>query len=571
MVGSVRHDAATGGTRVARWHRYVPFAWSLVLSLLLLGTALGRGYVLSYDMVWVPDLAMRPSFLGLSSTLPRAVPSDAVVAVLDEVVPGMLLQKLVLLGMLALAGAGAARLTEDSLVARLVAVTVYVWSPFVAERLVIGHWPVLVGYAALPWVVDAARVWRATGRLPLRLWWLVPLGSLSASAGLATAVALVAFAVARGRARLLVALVVAGNVPWLVSGLLHAGDAVTSETGARTFALHGEGSVPAPLAALTLGGIWNSEVVPSSRTGVLSWMSLVFLVGLIAAGSRRWRAAVGPRDVRAFLCCWTIGFLLAVLTWLAPGAMGWLFGHVPGAALVRDGSRLLCLCAVAVASVAGYGAATVVRRLPPPARPGLAFALVMLPVALLPDAAFGVSGRLRPADFPSDFDAARSVVQRAHDDGVGGDVLVLPLSSYRQPSWNHDNKVLDPLGRFLPLDYVASDDLYVDGRRVRGEDRRARAAAAALEEGTPEERAARLSRLGIGFVATEKDAGRSPHVAAKTLLDRPTLTVQQLAGPSDLSAPRRWIVAMACAWSLFLIPPVVALLAGLRRRANRRT
>ena len=193
----------------------------------------------------------------------------------------------------------------------------------------------------------------------------------------------------------------------------------------------------------------------------------------------------------------------------------------------------------------------------------------MLPVALLPDAAFGVSGRLRPAEFPSDYDAARSVVQQAHDDGVGGDVLVLPLSSYRQPSWNHDKKVLDPLGRFLPLDYVAGDDLYVDGRRVRGEDRRARAAAAALEEGTPEERAARLSRLGIGFVATEMDAGRSPRVAAKTLLDRPTLTVQQLAGPSDLSAPRRWIVAMACAWSLFLIPPLVAVLTALRRRANR--
>ena len=103
------------------------------------------------------------------------MPSDAVVAVLDEVVPGMLLQKLVLVGALALAGAGAVRLTEpSSLGARMVAATVYVWSPFVAERLVIGHWPVLVGYAALPWVVNAARTWRSTGRLPLRLWWLVP-------------------------------------------------------------------------------------------------------------------------------------------------------------------------------------------------------------------------------------------------------------------------------------------------------------------------------------------------------------------------------------------------------------
>ena len=77
-------------------------------AVLLLGPALGRGYVLSYDMVWVPDLALRPDVLGVGSGLPRAVPSDAVVAVLDEVVPGMLLQKLVLLGALVGAGSGSA-------------------------------------------------------------------------------------------------------------------------------------------------------------------------------------------------------------------------------------------------------------------------------------------------------------------------------------------------------------------------------------------------------------------------------------------------------------------------------
>src|SRR4051794_31509293 len=181
----------------------------------MLGPALGRGYVLSYDMVWVPDLSLRSSFLGLGSGLPRAVPSDAVVAVLDEIVPGMLLQKIVLLGVLVVAGAGVVRLTERSLAAQLVAVTAYVWNPFVAERLVIGHWPVLVGYAVLPWVIDAAQTWRTSGQLPLRLWWLVPVGSLSASAGLATAVALLAFALVRGagRARMLVALVLAGNAP----------------------------------------------------------------------------------------------------------------------------------------------------------------------------------------------------------------------------------------------------------------------------------------------------------------------------------------------------------------------
>src|SRR6476620_11019194 len=197
-IGATRHgghETGGGDTRVARWLRYLPYAWSAGLALLMLGPALGRGYVLSYDMVWVPDLSLRSSFLGLGSGLPRAVPSDAVVAVLDEIVPGMLLQKLVLLGALAGGGLGILRLApRDSLTGQLVAVSVYQWNPFVAERLVLGHWPLLVGYAVLPWLVLAAWEWRTTGVLPWRLWWLVPLGSLSASAGLATGVVLVAFA-----------------------------------------------------------------------------------------------------------------------------------------------------------------------------------------------------------------------------------------------------------------------------------------------------------------------------------------------------------------------------------------
>ena len=86
--------------------------WALALALLVLGPALGPGFLLVRDMVWVPDLALRADALGLGSGLPRAVPSDAVVAVLDEVVPGMLLQKLVLVLALAAGGVGAARLLD---------------------------------------------------------------------------------------------------------------------------------------------------------------------------------------------------------------------------------------------------------------------------------------------------------------------------------------------------------------------------------------------------------------------------------------------------------------------------
>src|SRR5687767_12271875 len=108
--GSSLEPCVGRGVPVRTGLGWLPTAWALLLAGLLLGPALAPGYVLSYDMVWVPDLALRNDLLGLGSALPRAVPSDAVVAVLDELVPGMLLQKLVLLGSLVAAGAGGAAL-----------------------------------------------------------------------------------------------------------------------------------------------------------------------------------------------------------------------------------------------------------------------------------------------------------------------------------------------------------------------------------------------------------------------------------------------------------------------------
>lgn len=559
---------------MTHWRRWLPLVWSLGLALLLLGPALGPGYVLSYDMVWVPDLALRPDFLGVGSGLPRAVPSDAVVAVLDELIPGMVLQKLVLLGVLVLGGLGAARLTDPtSLGARLVALTIYAWNPFVAERLLIGHWPVLIGYAALPWLVLAAREWRTTGRPPPRIWWLVPLGSLSASAGLVTGVVLVAFAATRSPKRLglLAGLLLAGNAPWLVSGLLHAGDAATDATGARAFALHGEGTSPAPLAALRLGGIWNAEVVPASQAGLAGWVLVVVLLVLVAAGMRPWARRAGRREVAAFAACWAVGWGIAVLTWAAPGPVGWVVVHVPGAGVLRDGARLLALCAAALVTVAGHGAARVLRNVGSAARPGALVALLLLPVALLPDAAFGLSGGLTPARFPADYGRARELVARAVEPGAPRDVLLLPLSSYRQPAWNHDHKVLDPVGRYLQPDFVAADDLYVSGRKVAGEDGRARAAAAALKEPTSEQRATELAGLGITFVVTDQSAGLigTPPVAGRVVLDGPHLLVQMLSSTVPRSVPTGWKAAMSIAWLLYGGIAVGGAIAGSVRRVRR--
>ena len=230
--------------RTDRWATWLPVAWSCVLAVLLLGPALGPGYVLSYELLWVPDLTLRSDFLGLATSLPRVVPSDAVVAVLDSIVPGMVVQKVVLLGSLVAGGLGAARLVPDlPVVGRLAVVSVYQWSPLVAERLLIGHWPVLIAWACLPWVLHLTQRWRLTGLLPAALPLVVVLGSMSASAGVVTAVGLIAGTVGGPAMRWVVAsgLALAANAPWLVAGFLHAGSATTSAGGSGALRAPGGG------------------------------------------------------------------------------------------------------------------------------------------------------------------------------------------------------------------------------------------------------------------------------------------------------------------------------------------
>lgn len=549
--------------RLVRHPYAVPAAWSTALAVLLLGPALAPGYVLTYDMVWVPQLALRPDMLGIGAALPRAVPSDAVVAVLDDLVPAMLLQKVVLVGVLVAGGVGAAALIRDRPVfAQLAAVTLYVWNPFVAERLGIGHWPLLVAYAVLPWVAVAVRDRGGAARLGP----LLVMGSLSASAGIITLLMLVSLEVRRGltqrRLFTLLALAIGANAPWLVAGLLHAPAATSSAAAARVFALNDEGHLPGPLAAFGLGGIWNTQVMPASRTSPVAVLGLAVLLMLAAAGLRRWWRTPGDRGLGL---AWLLGWGWACLTWLLPSVSGWLADTIPGGGVLRDGSRTLALCAPFLAVLVADGVVALAARVAEPAvRAVLGGLLALVPMAFLPDIGWGLGGTLGAVDYPESYVGARAAVRGP------GDVLLLPASSYRAPAWNASRPVLDPTGRYLRLDYTASDVLVVDGHPLPGEDPRARAAFAVLAGPRP---AADLSQLGFGYVVT--DAAPTGRTVDATVVYRSAdVTVQRLSGVRLRRAPVGWVVAMTLAWVGFVAAGSAGLLQSVvravRARAARR-
>lgn len=138
----------------------LPAVWSLVLTVAVLGPFLvSPGYLLFRDAVSTPRSFLTDSALGLSDAAARAVPQDALLAWVSTVVDGGVAVTALLVASLWAAGWGAARLVAVVLPtsgtgARLVAATVAIWNPYVAERLLQGHWSLLAGYAALPWTAE---------------------------------------------------------------------------------------------------------------------------------------------------------------------------------------------------------------------------------------------------------------------------------------------------------------------------------------------------------------------------------------------------------------------------------
>lgn len=576
MVGRV-----TGRQRVA------VRAWPWVLALLVLAPTLRGGYLLAYDMVFVPHLDLRSDFLGLGSALPRAVPSDAVVAVLDNVVPAPVLQRAVLFGALVLAGAGARRLVPTLPAAgQLAATSLYVWNPYVAERLLLGHWTVLVAYGALPWVADTGtRVRRGEHRWPALLGWLI-LAATGASGGLTAAVVALAFGTGDLRARDgrrrtigLLLCVLAANAPWLVPALLHAGAATTARQSALAFAASGEGGLPAPLAVLGLGGVWNSEVVPASRLGPSAWISLVLVLVVCAVGARSWWRVTARRVAAGFLVVAAVGVVVALAGALVPGAVAGLVHDLPGAGLLRDGSRYLGLLALLEAALFGAGAQVAVNA----SRDRVvgatvALGLILAPLALLPDLAWGAGGRLQPVHYPAAYARVRVALEGAAP--RAGDLLVLPFTSYRAPDWNGRRKVLDPLGRYMSPNFVASDQLRVSGRLLPGEDPRGRSVLRALGRRTGAERAADLRALGVGLVLVDRSAPGAgsrrfdPPLPGEPVAAAGSLRVLALRGPvhqQPITLARRVAVGLGFGAPAAAVALAAGMcVAGRVRRPTRR-
>ncbi|MFR9750461.1 hypothetical protein ACL02S_05435 [Nocardia sp. 004] len=509
-------------------------------ALLVTGPLLRPGYLLLRDAVSTPRSYPTDSALGLGDAAPRAVPQDALLALGSTIVDGGLLVKTILVLALWAAAYGAAVLARELLRApigaQLVAATVALWNPYVAERLLQGHWSLLAGYAALPWTVLAAyRVRSAAATEPsgggrkLSAWAM--LATALAAAGLTPTGALLAGCTALALVRLrqlpaAVALWCIASAPWLAATALSGAAVEPSDpAGIAAFAARAEPGLGTLGSLAGLGGIWNAAAVPDSRTTLLAVVGTLLLLVIVALGIpavASGTAATDNRHVRRIV------LLLAAVAILFPAlgatpwgmhALEWLVTWVPGTGLLRDTQKYVALampayalCAAAACAGPGRRLVGVTTRHPVSVHPAVTSTVAALFIALLVlplyDLAWGVGGTMRAVHYPSGW---QRVAEQVDD---SGDIAVLPGGMFRKFRFSGPAPVLDPAPRMLPDDVLQTGELPVRGHTVAGEGTRAREVENLLLRGGP---ATDLADLGVGWVLVERTTPGPLGDSAQTL------------------------------------------------------
>ncbi len=591
-----------------RWSRP---GYALVLALLVVAPLLQPGYLLLRDAVSTPRSYLSDTALGLTLA-PRATPQDFAVSLASHLVDGGIVVKALLVVGLWLAGWGAAGLVATALPSagvggQFVAITLAIWNPYVAERLLQGHWSLLVGYGCLPWVATTMLKLRSAdgtaspdgtagdrgtgwGAFLALAFWIALAGLTPTGLMLAATVALVCVAApVRGpggpRPRWLCAAAAMGSalvgaLPWLTASAL--GSSLTSNPAANAlgvamFAPRAEPGLGTLVSLASLGGIWNGEAVPGSRTTLFAILSAAVLLGVVAAGLP---AVVRRPMVVPLLALAAVAVLGPAALATGPGLhlLRAVIDAVPGLGVLRDGQKWVAL-AVPGYTLAAAGAVETLRRWPlrspSPLRPPVTASVCCLALILaLPDLAWGAWGRVAPVHYPSGWAAVAAAIN--NEPGHPGWVAVLPAGSMRRFEWSGSAPVLDPLPRWLRADVLTTGDLAISGVTVPGEGARGRAVEQLLLSG-PDPPV--VASAGVAWLVVESDTPGDTGAAARTLdALAPTYRDDKLAlyriGGHSAVAPsarlRATVIAAHLAWLVLLVLGGGGAVLGWVRRRTRR-
>ena len=547
----------------------------MALALLVVAPLISPGYLLLRDAVSTPRSYLSDRALGLAAA-PRATPQDFAVVFASHAIDGGIVVKALLVAGLWLAGWGASRLVavivpEAGAGGQFVAITLAIWNPYVGERLLQGHWSLLLGYGCLPWVATTMLTLRSasTGIFGLAFW-LALAGLTPTGLILAATVALVCVAApGAGRSRWLCAVValavaVVAALPWLTAaalGLSSSADGIWTPTpNVAAFAARAEPGLGTLGSLASLGGMWNNEAVPPSRATLFAVVSAGVLLVVVAIGLP---TLLRRRATRPLVLLAAASVLIAAALATGPGlaVLHAVVEAMPGLGVLRDGQKWVALAMPGYA-LAGAGTVLALRRWSRPAVTALVCCAALL--LCLPDLAWGVGGKVESVHYPTDWATVASLINRDPEP-----VAVLPADTMRRFAWSGPAPVLDPLPRWVRANVLITGDLIISGVTVPGEGNRAHEVQRLLLAGGDP---SAVRRAGVGWLVLEKGSPGDMGSAARTLEHLPVayrgrdLTLYRVGGTSTgVPADRRLLAALAhVVWLAMLISGAIGMTVSTR-------
>lgn len=456
--------------------------WGAMLAIAIGLPLLGSRPLWLLDWVAGPHTRQFPPTLlglngGLTSGVPFVILSNSLVNTF-----GAIGTWIPLLFIFPIAAVGMGRLVGGSWVKRLASATLYCVNPFVFERVFVGHFGLLVGYALLPLACSSALHYFQSGkwwRVSPALWWAVLTGFSAHFAWIYGVLLVAAWVTHRPLTALaLTRLLALGTTFALLESyvfLPHTASQLQISTGTANdlmlYRTSGDPYLGLFGNVLGLYGFWRvGPVLPKDSFSGWPFVLLAILVVAGVGASQHLRRGtqsetkatdegIGRRGAAAILLAGIAGYFLALGDQGPTGPLfRWAYFHVPFFAVMEEPQKFLMLTALAYAVFFGWG----VERLTGPVgrlrfdrrTVGAASLAVLLPLAYTPTIFDGLAGQIAPSHLPSSWQAADQLMGNG-----SGQILFLPWHLYMAFPFTDGRVIANPAPTSFRRSVISGDNL----------------------------------------------------------------------------------------------------------------
>lgn len=462
------------------------------LALIIVFPLLSPGFILTFDALASPFKWTAPSLQSSTFVF------NSLISFLSSFVSPALVEKAWLFLIFFLSGFGMYRLTgKTSIAAGLFAGSLYAVNPFVYERVLIGHWGLLLGYCLLPFIIEEfIRLWAKPGitsTVMLAVLWTLAI-SIDAHFVLIYGFVFLFFSVAwivikmdkfRETVKylgLLVIILLLLNLNWLIPvffGRSELGTTVSFFTindliAFQSFSDHNFGLV---FNLLSGYGFWaeSNRYFALPKDLLVVW-PLLFLaiLGVVIAGIFRMVNSREPRDkvlvvVLIAMTLFALDFSGGVALAAIRGQIITLYDKFPALRGLREPQKLVGLVMFSCAFLGAYGVESLSWVTQGTRRIILIGALIVLPFIYTPTVFGSFLGQIRPATYPVSWSKIKSVLDADRSRHL---ILAFPWHQYMRYRFNNNQAV----GNLAPLyfgDRILSsreyETRYLDSHETRPE------------------------------------------------------------------------------------------------------